>query len=86
MANDEAVREKLREAFRLLAEVLAVLEPPDAQPKLTLYVNDGSLDPNHAPMPACDSELKKIRRRPPYPRPSGKSFTRPGQRQGIGKK
>ena len=83
MKDEDFVREKVTEAFRLLAEALTYLSPPEI-PKLTLWVNREVSD--HTPTPAYDSELKKMRRRPPYPRRSGKSFTRPGQRQGIGKK
>lgn len=58
MKDEEFVREKVTEAFRLLAEVLAYLSPPEV-PKLTLWVNREA--PDHTPTPAYDSELKKIR-------------------------
>lgn len=60
MTNEDLVREKVTEAFRVLAEALVYLSPSAEIPKLTLWVNDGTSDHTH--VPAYDSEIKKIRR------------------------
>lgn len=58
MQDNDFVREKVTEAFRLLAEALTYLSPAEI-PKLTLWVNREA--PDHTHTPAYDSEVKKMR-------------------------
>ncbi len=56
MTNEELIRAKVLEAYRLLAETFVLFStPPPVMPQLTLWVNDE--DPDR--MCAYDSELKK---------------------------